>query len=297
MSKDHGRECSRNPDSGPPARRTPDRSASSGRNGDRRELRAAGDIADRKNALDVGHLILVGDDVAVGIDLDPGRLATRCPRRPARGRRPRPRNRPASVVCPSRGDDSQGSVGGALQGLRPGWVTISTPASRSERIVDSPIMESKLFRIVCARAAPGWSSSPAPRRSRTARWRYSRCPPRRRARAAACSSKKPSEVMPSSTPGMSGSTGRPPVAMTMCLRGQRPLADDRRVCRSTESRPAANELDAALGQRALVDAVEPRDVGVALALQQGPVEAVAARDESRTRGHRAPRRQDRRHST
>jgi hypothetical protein len=153
-------------------------------------------------------------------------------------------------------------------------------------------------RMICISPRPAWSRNaaamhscrnssvvrdPRPRKSRSARRRCSRCRRWPRARALS-SSKKPSEVMPSSAPGQLRDHGaaaggdhdrcrpksrarRPaPTAPTAAARGR---AADRR---------AALEV-------ALVDVVEPHDEGVALALSAAPSRA-AQRDRSRSRNRR-----------
>ena len=86
------------------------------------------------------------------------------------------------------------------------------------------------------------------------------------------SRKKPSELRPSSAPGIAGIAGRPPVAMMMWGASQGAAAGGDRVG-VEEAGPRAHQFDVALGEVGRVDAVQAVHVGIALVLEALPVMA------------------------
>ena len=107
---------------------------------------------------------------------------------------------------------------------------------------------------------------------RPVRRRYSRCRRWRHASADPATRRTRRRSCPSAAPGNAGTCGRPPVAMTMC-RAVTMRPDPRPVTMGGPAKVAQPRarFDPAFRQILLVDAVQPRDIGLAAAPQGRPV--------------------------
>src|SRR6185312_13357250 len=218
-----------------------------------------------------GHLILVGDDVAVGIHLDAGLLepdvlddwsAANGPHHAIHGS--------LSLSVPR--DHLQTSVDRALQGLGPGAgddLDSDFAQQPHRRLADHGIEALQDRRPAHDQGGPGAQlrEDPGKLDGDVATAHYGDAP-----RLLL----QLEEAVRGYAEIHSGDVREhrtAPGGNDDVLAEQRALADDDGMP-VPESRPAAHQLDAVLRQRGLVDCVELGDVSVALALQKGPVEAV-----------------------